>query len=63
MGFWELAHTLCPAPVSALHLTQPERDRKRERKVLREREQEGGRKTRLIKKKENKNAKANNKRG
>lgn len=51
MGFWELAHTLCPAPVSALHLTQPDRDRKRDRKVLKEkeREQEGGRRTRLIK--------------
>lgn len=26
-GSRELAHTLCPAPVSALHLTPPERER------------------------------------
>ena len=28
-GSGELAHTLCPAPVSALHLTPPERERDR----------------------------------
>lgn len=31
-GSRELAHTLCPAPVSALHLTPPEKDRKRDRR-------------------------------
>lgn len=31
-GSGELAHTLCPAPVSALHLTPPERDRERGQK-------------------------------
>lgn len=32
MGSQELTHTLCPAPVSALHLTPPERDREGDRK-------------------------------
>lgn len=31
-GSGELAHTLCPAPVSALHLTPPERERERDRR-------------------------------